>query len=268
MKLIKISAENAEYQIIQSLKQNRVKRNKLKEVFVEGIECIKKVIESKTEITRIIIKENYKLSNWGKNIIENNKNARIIEMSEKLFNDLADKINPSEMLITVKIKQNTLNDINTENPFLVVFDRPSDYGNLGSMIRTANAFNTDGILIIGHGVDIYDPKVIRASLGSIFFTKIILIESMEVLSEYIKILKKKNSIEIIGTDSTGIISVNDYKIKRPVMIIIGNEAKGISIKLKEICDKIIKIPMEGNINSLNVSCAASILMWEVYKNKL
>jgi len=268
MKLIKISAENAEYQIIQSLKQNRVKRNKLKEIFVEGIECIKKAIESKIEITRIIIKDIDKLSNWGKNIIEDNKNVRIIEMSEKLYHDLTDKINPSEMLITVKINQNTLNDINTENPFLIVFDRPSDHGNLGSIIRTANAFNADGILIIGHGVDIYDSKVIRASLGSIFFTKIILIESMEVLSEFINKMKKKNNMEIIGTDSTGNISVNNYKIKRPVMIIIGNEAKGISIKLKEICDNIIKIPMDGNINSLNVSCAASILMWEVYKNNM
>jgi len=71
----------------------------------------------------------------------------------------------------------------------------------------------------------------------------------------------------IGTDSDGIISINDCKINKPVMVIIGNEAKGMSIGLKGICDKIIKIPMEGNINSLNVSCAVSIIMWEIYKSK-
>lgn len=101
-----------------------------------------------------------------------------------------------------------------KNPFLIVFDRPSDRGNLGTMIRSANAFNVDGILIMA---------------------------------------------------TTGSISANDYKMRKPIMVIIGNEAKGMSKRLIEICDKIIKIPMEVNINSLNVSCAASIIMWEIYK---
>jgi 23S rRNA (uridine2479-2'-O)-methyltransferase len=261
-----INAQNAEFQIIQSLKQNRTKRNKLNEIFIEGIECIKKAIEAKIEITRIIIKDINTLSEWGKNTLKQNRDVKIIEMSEKLYNELSDKTNPSEMLITAKIKRNTLNDINNKNPFIIVFDRPADYGNLGSLIRSANAFNADGLFIIGHGVDIYEPKVIRASMGSIFFTKIITIGSMELLSEFIKSQKTNNNMVIIGTDSAGTVLLNDYKIKRPVMVIIGNEAKGMSVKLKEICDKIIRIPMEGNVNSLNLSCAASVIMWEIYKN--
>ena len=140
---LSITTENAEYQIIQSLKQNRLKRNKLKEIFVEGIECIKQAIKSNIDITRIIIKKTDTLSNWGKDVINQYKDVKIIEMSDKLYNELTDKINPSEMLITAKIKPNTLDDIRTENPFIIVFDRPSDYGNLGSIIRCANAFNAD-----------------------------------------------------------------------------------------------------------------------------
>jgi len=265
MNRLSITAENAEYQIIQSLKQNRAKRNKYHEVFVEGIECIKQAIESNKEITRIIIEDINTLSNWGKNVIKQYKDVKIIEMSNKLYNELTDKTNPSEMLITVKIKPNTLDDIHAENSFLIMFDRPSDYGNLGSIIRSANAFNADGIFIMGHGVDVYEPKVIRASLGSIFFTKIVTVESMEVLEKYIKNQKKKNNMKIVGTDSLGAVSIKDCKLNRPIMVIIGNEAKGMSVKLKSVCDKIIKIPMEGNVNSLNVSCAASIIMWEIYK---
>jgi len=265
---VSITTENAEYQIIQSLKQNRIKRNKLKEIFVEGIECIKQAISANIDITRIIVKDVNALSNWGKDVITQYKDAKIIEMSEKLFNDLSDKENPSEMLITAKIRANTFDDIKTDNPFILVFDRPSDHGNLGSVIRSANAFNADGIFIVGHGVDVYEPKVIRASLGSVFFTKIVTVESMEALEEYIKEQKEKNNMEIIGTDSMGTVSLSDYKMKRPVMLIIGNEAKGMSVKLKEICNKIVKISMEGDINSLNVSCAASILMWEIYKGSI
>jgi len=266
MNKLLINAENDEYQIIQSLKTNRIKRNKLHEIFIEGIECIKQAIKSNIEITRIIVNEINALSNWGKGIIKQYKDVKIIEMSNKLYNELTDKTNPSEMLITAKITPYTLDDIQKENPFIVLFDRPSDYGNLGSIIRSANAFNADGLFIIGHGVDIYEPKVIRASLGSIFFTKIVTIESMETLAEYVKNQKIINNMEIIGTDSSGTVSINEYKLKRPVMIIIGNEAKGMSIKLKELCDKIVKIPIEGNVNSLNVSCAASIIMWEIKKN--
>ena len=263
---LSITAENAEYQIIQSLKQNRAKRNKYHEIFVEGIECIKQAVDSNKEITRIIVKDVDSLSNWGKNVINQHKNAKIIEMSDKLYGELTDKTNPSEMLITAKIKPDTLNDIHAENPFLILFDRPGDFGNLGSIIRSANAFNADGIFIMGHGVDVYEPKVIRASLGSVFFTKVVTIESMEVLEEFIRNQKEKNNMEIVGTDSLGDVSIKDCKLKRPVMIIIGNEAKGMSLKLKDVCDKIIKIPIEGNVNSLNVSCAASIIMWEIYKN--
>jgi TrmH family RNA methyltransferase len=261
-----MKSKNAEYQIIQSLKQNRAKRNKYHEVFVEGIECIKQALNSHQEITRIIIKDINSLSNWGKNVIKQYKDAKVIEMSDKLYNELTDKTNPSEMLITAKVKPNTFDDVHTENPFIIAFDRPSDYGNLGSIIRSANAFNADGIFIMGHGVDVYEPKVIRASLGSVFFTKVVTVESMETFEDYIKNQKKKNNMEIVGTDSLGTVSIKDCKLKRPIMIIIGNEAKGMSVKLKEVCDKIIKIPMEGNVNSLNVSCAASIIMWEVYKN--
>jgi TrmH family RNA methyltransferase len=262
-----INTENAEFQIIQSLKLNRIKRNQLNEIFIEGIECIKQVIKANIEITRIIVNDLKIMSNWGNGVIKKYGKAKIIEMSNELYGKLADKSNPSEMLITAKIKHNTIDDIHTEDPFIIVFDRPSDYGNLGSIIRSANAFNVDGIFIIGHGIDIYESKVIRASLGSVFFAKIVQIESMNKLLNYINTQKIKNNMEIIGTDSTGTVPINKYKIKRPVMVIIGNEAKGMSIKLKEICDKIIKIPMEGNINSLNVSCAASIIMWEIYKNK-
>jgi len=261
-----ISVENTEYQIIKAVKLNRAKRNKLHEIFIEGIECIKQAIKANIEITRIIVKDMSGLSEWGKDVIRNNNNAKIIEMSNILYNELTDKINPSEMIITAKIKQSEICDINSDNPFIIVFDRPSDHGNFGSIIRSANAFNVDGVFLIGHGIDIYESKVIRASLGSIFFTKIVTIKSMEVLLDYIRTQKEKNNMEIIGTDSNGTVSIKDCKINKPVMVILGNEAKGMSVKLKEICDKIIRIPMEGNINSLNISCAASIIMWEIYKS--
>ena len=267
MNRIAITAENAEFQIIRALKLNRLKRNKLRELFIEGIECIKQAINANIEITRIITTHINGLSDWGKNTIRKYGDARIIEMQDRLYNSLCDRNNPSELLITAKIKTNKLEDITAEKLFILVFDRPSDHGNMGAIIRSANAFNVDGIFIAGHGIDVYESKVIRASLGSIFFTTIINMESMETLREYINEHKTKNNMLILGTDSAGTVSIQDKKIEKPVMVIIGNEAKGMSIQLKELCDTIIKIPVNGNVNSLNVSCAASIIMWEIFKRQ-
>ena len=260
-----ISTGNAEFQIIEALKLNRVKRNRLGELFIEGTECIKQAVNAKLELTRIITPDLKNVSDWGKNLIDENKNAKIIEMSRELYNSLCDKADPSELLATAKIKHNALKDLHTVNPFIIVFDRPGDYGNLGSVIRSANAFGADGIFIMGHGIDIYESKVIRASLGSVFFTKVILLESIDALKGFISGQKAVNGMTVIGTDSTGERSIKEQKISKPIMLIIGNEAKGMSIKLKELCDIIVRIPMEGDVNSLNVSCAASIVMWEVYK---
>jgi len=266
MSMVKISIENSEYQIISSLKLNREKRSKLKELFIEGTECIKQAVSANYEITRIIINNNKDLSGWGKNLIENNKDAKIINMSDRLYNELSDKTNPSEMLVTVKMKQNKIDEITDINQFILVFDRPSDHGNLGSIIRSANAFGVDAVFIAGHGADAYESKVIRASMGSVFHTKIFIIESMEKLTEFVKTQKDKNNMQVIGTDSKADVSLINYKLEKPIMLIIGNEAKGMSKKLIELCDKIIKIPMKGDINSLNVSNAASILMWEIFKS--
>ncbi|HBI00055.1 MAG TPA: RNA methyltransferase [Anaerolineae bacterium] len=265
MKLI--SVKNAEYQIIQALKTNRVKRSQTHEVFVEGIESIKQLLNANIEVTRVIIHDEKELSDWGKSLIAKNK-SKSIQMRFDLYKELCDREEPSEVLVTAKINPISLADLSLpEKPFILIFDRPSDYGNFGSILRSANSFNVDAIFVIGHGIDVYDPKVIRASLGGIFHAKIVHIESMKTLEAWIKTQKGKNNLQVIGTDSTGSVSLPDYKLEKPIALVLGNEAKGMSVALKNLCDVIVSIPISGNVNSLNVANAASIFMWEVYKNE-
>lgn len=267
MSILKISSENAEFQIIQALKLNRTKRFQLKEVFIEGIESIKQAVKAELIITRVISTDVDKLSSWSKDLIRKNKKSKIIEMSFNLYKSLCDKEEPSEILMTAKVDFLTLDDLKlSTQPFLLIFDRPSDFGNLGSLIRSANSFGVDAIFIIGHGVDIYDSKVIRTSLGSVFHSKLVLIQSMQEFETWITNQKKNNNLIIVGTDSTGDVSLLDHKLMKPIAIILGNEAKGMSVALKNICDYVVSIPLSGAVNSLNVANAGSILLWDVYKN--
>ena len=261
---------------MESLKTNRAKRAKHGEIFVEGIESIKQLLKSNLEITRIITTA--KKSFWAEEVIGRYSGSRfdssisgtkIIEISGDLYRKLCDKNDPSEMLVTAKMPVNKLPFPDTQkNPFIIVLDRPSDSGNLGSIIRSANAFNVDTVLIMGHGVDPWDPKTIRASLGGIFFNVPVQLRSFPELLEYINALKTACGLKILGTDSAGAVSLDKTALKRPLMLILGNEAKGMSQALKSVCDGIIAIPVSGNVNSLNISCAAGIFMWEEYKNSV
>lgn len=266
MKKRLISVRNAEYQIIQSLKLNRAKRHQLEEIFVEGIEPIKQAVSAGIEITRIIVYNEAGLSDWGKALVRTSK-AQLIVMTFDLYKGLCDRNEPSELLITARVAPSTLAKITLpEKPFVLIFDRPSDYGNFGALIRSANAFNVDAIFVVGHGVDWYDPKTIRTSLGAVFHTKIVHIQSMQELKNWIQQQKPRNGIQVVGTDSTGSTSLVDHTLCRPIALILGNEAKGMSVALKELCDFLVRIPLSGAVNSLNVSCAGSILLWDVYKN--
>lgn len=265
MKALKVSTKNSEYQIIESLKRSRVKRNQYQEAFVEGTESIKQVLNAGLDITRIIVQDNRKLSDWGKKVVQGS-NARIIEMSPELYQELSDREEPSELLVTVQISPLQLSELSiSENPFILIFDRPSDYGNFGSIVRSANSFNVDGILMLGHGIDPYDPKAIRASLGSIFHTQIVHLESMQSLDDWLTLQKERCYMIVVGTDSTGSVSLSEQRLSRPIALILGNEAKGMSVALKNLSDFIVRIPISGVVNSLNVACAGSILLWEVFK---
>ena len=267
MPKLTISVENAEYQIIQTLKLNRTKRYKAQEAFVEGIESIKQVASAGLEITRIITADVEKLSVWSQNLIRSQPNAKLIEMSFDLYKSLCDRDEPSEIVITVKVNFLNLGNLQLPSkPFVLVFDRPSDMGNLGSILRSANSFGVDAILLIGHGVDVYDPKVIRSSLGSIFHSKIVSIQSMPEFEAWIVDQKRKTNLNVVGTDSTGDVSLMNHTLARPVAVVLGNEAKGMSVALKNLCDYVVSIPVEGAVNSLNVACAGSIILWDVYKN--
>ena len=270
MRKILISAENAEFQIIESLKNNRVKRARYGEIFIEGIESIKQVLKSGLEISRIIVTA--KISSWAAGIIKKfedcpDQKIKIIEMNDVMYRKLCDKDVPSEMLVTAKLPGISLDELKlSHNPFIIVLDRPSDMGNLGSVIRSANSFGVDAVLILGHGVDPWDPKTIRASMGSIFFTQPLQLESLSQLEEYIEFLRNQYGIEVFGTDSGGTSSLVSRALKRPLMLILGNEAKGMSQALKTMCRETISIPVSGTVNSLNIASAASIFMWEVYRN--
>lgn len=269
-KLMHITERNDIFQIIQALKLNRKKRNEAGELFVEGIESIKQALTSRRfRPAKVLFADYERLSDWAKQLIADTPFTGAIQLKKELYDELSDKDEPSELMVTLRFERVALTDVALPaNPFVVIFDRPSDHGNLGSLLRSANSFGVDLFITHGHCVDFFDPKVIRSSLGAVFHTPIVHEESFAALEAWLAAQKKATGLTVTGSDSGGDASIKNTELSRPIALVLGNEAKGMSVNLKALTDNIINIPMTGAVNSLNVACAGSILFWQVAKNTL
>lgn len=141
---------------------------------------------------------------------------------------------------------------------ILILEDIQDPGNLGTIIRSSVAFNIDTIILSPKTVDLYNSKVIRSTEGMIFHLNIIIRD----LESIIKDLKKENYL-ILGTNVNNGIDIKDIKVPSKYALIIGNEGKGMSSEISNLCDKNIYIKMNERVESLNASVAASILLYEI-----
>lgn len=143
------------------------------------------------------------------------------------------------------------------NGNILILDNLQDPGNLGTIIRSAVAFNIDTIILSDDSVDLYNPKVIRSTEGMIFNINVL----RRNLKEFIPIIKNLG-YKIVGTDVKGGVDIKEIR-KENIAIVIGNEGNGISKEVRDMCDEFTYIKMNSNCESLNASVAASIIMYEV-----
>ena len=267
--IVRIHSENNEFQHAETLRRNRLKRHKNNTFFVEGVKSINLAVENDWEIDTFLYSYEKKLSNWAETILGRSLAKRHIEMPEKLIAKLSGKDAASELIALIRMKEDSLDRIKiNEDLLVVVLDRATSPGNLGTIIRSCNSFEADAIIMTGHSVDLYDPKTIQASVGTIFSIPVIRLESHMLLLPWIHEIRSKfEDFTIIGTSARADTTVDGLDFKRPLMLLIGNETQGLSRAYKEICDTLAKIPIKGSASSLNVACAASIFLYELNRKR-
>ena len=165
-----------------------------------------------------------------------------------------------EILEKKKKKEYNINDFKNKNK-LILLDSISDPGNLGTIIRSASAFGIEGIVLYKDCVDMYSSKVIRSSAGNFFKTPIIEVKDIEDFNQNFKDFKKIST----ALYEKNTISINECKNIKKYIIMFGSEANGLSTELIKIADKNIILKMKNNVESLNLSVCASIIMYELYK---
>lgn len=254
--------------IIKELKSLHLKkyRYKYKKYFLEGIRSVNECLKSNSNIDYILFADSLFETNGGLNLFKDisKTNIRIFKTTNDIIKSVSDTNNPQGIIAVVKIKEYSIDSlINEDNNLIIILDRIQDPGNLGTIIRTCDAFDVDGVIISEGSADLYNPKTIRATMGSIFHIKTAFSKN---IIEVVNYLKTKN-ISIMATALNDSIEISKVNLRNNIAIIIGNEANGVNEKLLNIVDKKIKIPMNGNAESLNAAIAASLVIYEANRQR-
>ena len=260
------SSQNETYKLIKSLKDKKG-RDSSGMFFIEGSRFVDEALETTNQIEWLLYSEKYQIEKLIDNIQLNINGSlsglKILTLPEKLFDDLCNTDNPQGIAAVIKTyKYDIQNIIKTKKMFLIL-DRIQDPGNMGTMIRTADAAGFDAVIMSEGCVDIYNPKVLRATMGSIFHVPVV--KSDNILAT-IESMKNEN-ISIYAADLKGDKSLFEESFSYKTAIITGNEANGISQVVLDSADVLLNIPMAGCTESLNASIAGGILLYEVFRKR-
>lgn len=263
------STANSQVKELAALLKKAKERRKKKAFVVEGIRIAREV--PKEDIQKIYFSEalsdayqkgslDATTAQWMKERSADCK-GRIEVLSDHVFSAVSDTVTPQGVMVVAAMhERKALADTDASGCFLIL-ENIQDPGNLGTMMRTAEAAGVTGIIMSKDTVDIYSPKVVRSTMGAIFRVPFWITEN---LAGAVQTLKEKK-VRIFAAHLKGVHQYYQEDFEGPCGIMIGNEGNGLTDQTAELADIYVKIPMEGKVESLNAAMAAGILMYESYR---
>lgn len=237
----------------------------LKEQYlIEGVKLIKEALENDVSISTLLFRNDTSTKPYIEDIINIclTRDIPVYGIDDKLFSDISETKTSQGVIAIGKKKTYSMDFLFEKDSYnLVLLEEVQDPGNVGTIIRTADAFGFDLVILSKGCADVYSSKTIRSTMGSLFHIPIIMDVELE------PIIKKLNNAEVLtlGTTPYGGTSCFNIEYKYKNAIIIGNESKGISDTLMKYVKLKVNIPMIGKAESLNASVAASLMMYEVMR---
>lgn len=244
--------DNEKIKTLKKLIGKKSVRDEMGLFVLEGERAVRDALSLGAEIESLFLREGTTLSFEG--------DMNIYEVAKSLFDSVADTMTPQGVIAVAKMKSCTLSDI---RPGAVIFcENLSDPGNLGTVIRTAAAVGAGGVILSEGCVDLYNPKVVRATMSSLFLVPVI--KGAKVKETFGEL--KGMGYRIFGTAlAEDSLDLYEETLPERSVLVIGNEGNGMSDEALSLCDRRVIIPMPGGAESLNASVAASLLLYEHYR---
>lgn len=253
------SSSNAQVkQLIQLQKKSKI-RNEQNVFIVEGIRMFQEV--PRNMVKKVYISE----SLYNRKKQELNLEGLPVEiLSDMVFSRVSDTQTPQGILCVVEQMKYTLEELwKTDAAHLMILDNLQDPGNLGTILRTAEGAGVTGVIMSRECVDIYNPKTIRSTMGSIYRLPFLYAEDLPAVIAQVK----ERGITVYAAHLDGRLSYDQEDYTGGSAFLIGNEGNGLREEIAQLADRWIRIPMCGKVESLNAAIAASILMFEVFRQR-
>ena len=253
------STSNAQIKRLLHLQKKSKARNEEQVFLVEGLRMFSEVPAERVEKVYI----SATLYNRKKQHLDLQRFPVEI-LSDSVFGYVSDTKTPQGILCIVRQQKYDIEKLlNLKNPHFMVLDNLQDPGNLGTIVRTAEGAGVDAVFLSKESVDIYNPKTIRSTMGSIYRMPVVYVED---LLKLLNIFREKG-IKSYAAHLEGKNTYDKEDYKSGTAILIGNEGNGLRHEIANNADVWVQIPMQGKVESLNAAIAASILMFEVYRQR-
>ncbi|HPR35172.1 MAG TPA: RNA methyltransferase [Anaerolineaceae bacterium] len=259
------SSANEHIKALRKLEQAKDRRTS-GNFLAEGLKAVGQAFDSGARVHELLISPELLISGYGLTLAERATriNIPILELSPSVFATLARKEKPQG--IAALIAQNW-SDINATSvqpgSFWVALESIQNPGNLGTILRTCDAVGVNGLILLDESTDPYDPAAVKASMGSIFTVPHFRAE----FNDFVAFLERSKDLEVIGTSDKADTSAFEVTFPSTVLLLLGSERQGLSDQYVSLCSQMLRIPMEGACDSLNISVAAGVMLYQIYQNR-
>ena len=259
------SVNNSYIKELFQLKEKSRSRKKTGLFLIEGFREILLAIKGNYEITTLLYDSTIISEDKIEELIsEINNSVEVIEISNDVYKKLAYRTTTEGVIAVSNVTNLELNNLKlSNNPLILIAEAPEKPGNIGALLRTADAAGIDAVIIANPKTDIYNPNIIRSSVGCVFTTKI----ATGSTSEIISFLNEQN-IAIYCAALTASVDYSTIDFNNSSAIVVGTESTGLSNEWLENSTQNIIIPMRGKIDSMNVSVSAAIIMFEAVRQRV
>ena len=229
--------------------------------YMEGLRIIGEAFDKGAGIETLVVCPDLLKTDFGLELWKRGQDLGldILEVSRPVFESIAVKENPQGLAAAAKARFFSLEDLDVSHGIIVALTEVADPGNLGTIIRTADAVDCQGVILIGDCTSPYDIGSIRGTMGAIFSTKIVRTDLESFLS-----WKRKNGLQLVGTSDKAASDYADIDYQDPVILLMGSERAGMSPAEFEACDEIAAIPMLRSSDSLNLAVATGVMLYQIF----
>jgi TrmH family RNA methyltransferase len=250
--------------IIKKIKRLRQKKYRRQEnaFFVEGLRVVLTAVEHNAPIQTILYAPDLLTSDIAQQTIsaQEIKGVPCLAVSVDVFKTISDRDNPAGLAAIIESAADNLDSLTIQPTDLwLALCEIGDPGNLGTILRTADAFSAAGIILVGNTVDPYHPTAVKASMGTLFTLPLVQVDKIDRLLEW----AAQNTIQTIATSAKAQQSIRDTAVQTPTLLLLGSEGEGLPANILSAANHQIKIPMTGTATSLNLAVAAGILLYEL-----